>query len=153
MPEYNTQDTPRPATHEDFADHLATYLHNQGVCADPLENQQDGELPAVFIGRFVDQPDRAICIFNVTISNTWSNSNPTARFSIACRGGAEDQLTPANTAGKIFTALHDRTYFELTAGHGVLACERVINDPQVPDSNTRWYSIDTYEAVLAIPSI
>ena len=152
MPEYNTQSTPRPATHEDFADHLAAYLHSEGVCADPTSNQEDGDAPAVFIGRMLDQPDRAVCIFNVSIGNDWSDSNPTARFSLAFRGAPEDQLTPARDAARAMNALHDLTDIQLTAQQGVLVCRRVLNDPQVPDSNIRWHSIDTYEAVLAVPS-
>ena len=40
-------------------DELAMYLHNCGVCANPGEEQDEGDTPAVFINRVADKPDRA----------------------------------------------------------------------------------------------
>lgn len=152
MPEFSQQSYPRPPQHRRFADQLVEYLSESGACADPTLNQSkvSGE-PAVFILQLQDEPDRALCVFNITMNNAVSESNPTMRFSLCFRGAPHDQLGPEDDAADAFDLLHDMQDFHLTATQSVLSCRRIINDPQLSDSNHRWHSIDTYEAVLATP--
>lgn len=130
-------------------DELALYLHNCGVCANPREEQAEGDTPAVFINRLADTPDRALALLAYSEDHTISDSNPTARITLLFRGQPDDQTTPEEDAERAFTALHEIGETQMTARLTVLASRRIINDPPVPDNNRRWHRADTYELVLA----
>lgn len=151
MTEYSQAAEPRPVSHWGLVDQLAAYLHRLGVCRPP--EQDDGEGPPVFLNLMPDTPDEALVIFGLEVDHAASTSNPTATFGVAARGLPDDQTGPEDTMQQVFEALHDRTMFNLTAMQTVLVCERIVNDPPVPDDNRRWHRADTYRAVLAPPTI
>lgn len=150
MPEISSSHEPRPNTHWVLIDDLAEYLHRMGVCGPPQDG--GGDLP-VFAHLMPDEPDRALVIFGLEVDHTASDSNPTARFGVAARGAPDDQIGPEQDMQAVFEALHDRTMFNLTATQTVLVCTRIVNDPPVPDDNRRWHRSDTYQCVLAPPTI
>ncbi len=152
MAEFSQDNEHRPSYRTGLVYEIAEYLAACGVCAPPDTNQRAvGETPAVFAYRLEDEPDRALAVFNLTVDEDVSDSNPVVRFSLIFRGAPRDQLTPLEDAARAYKHLHDLTDVKLTATSGFLSCRRVINDPPLLDTNDRWHAVDTYTATLLAP--
>nr|DAM58735.1 MAG TPA: hypothetical protein [Caudoviricetes sp.] len=152
MAEFSQDNEHRPSYRTGLVYEIAEYLAACGVCAPPDTNQRAvGETPAVFAYRLEDEPDRALAVFNLTVDEDVSESNPVVRFSLIFRGAPRDQLTPLEDAARAYKHLHDLTDVKLTATSGFLSCRRVINDPPLLDTNDRWHAVDTYTATLLAP--
>ena len=152
MAEFSQDNEHRPSYRTGLVYEIAEYLAACGVCAPPDTNQRAvGETPAVFAYRLEDEPDRALAVFNLTVDEDVSDSNPVVRFSLIFRGAPRDQLTPLEDAARAYKHLHDLTDVKLTAPSGFLSCRRVINDPPLLDTNDRWHAVDTYTATLLAP--
>lgn len=152
MAEFSQDNEHRPSYRTGLVYEIAEYLSACGVCAPPDTNQRAvGETPAVFAYRLEDEPDRALAVFNLTVDEDVSDSNPVVRFSLIFRGAPRDQLTPLEDAARAYKHLHDLTDVKLTATSGFLSCRRVINDPPLLDTNDRWHAVDTYTATLLAP--
>ena len=152
MGEFHQDNQRRPSYWLGLVYEIAEYLAACGVCASPDANQRAVEgVPAVFAYRLEDEPDRALAVFNITVDEVVSDSNPTVRFSLVFRGAPRDQITPLEDAARAYKHLHDLTNIKLTATSGFLSCRRVINDPPLLDTNDRWHAVDTYTATLLAP--
>lgn len=152
MAEFSQDNEHRPSHRTGLVYEIAEYLAACGVCAPPDTNQRAAkDTPAVFAYRLEDEPDRALAVFNLTLDEDVSDSNPTVRFSLIFRGAPRDQLTPLEDAARAYKHLHDLTDVKLTATSGFLSCRRVINDPPLLDTNDRWHAVDTYTATLLAP--
>ena len=152
MAEFSQDNEHRPSYRTGLVYEIAEYLAACGVCAPPDTNQRAAkDTPAVFAYRLEDEPDRALAVFNLTLDEDVSDSNPTVRFSLIFRGAPRDQLTPLEDAARAYKHLHDLTDVKLTATSGFLSCRRVINDPPLLDTNDRWHAVDTYTATLLAP--
>ena len=152
MAEFSQDNEHRPSYRTGLVYEIAEYLAACGVCAPPDTNQRAvGETPAVLAYRLEDEPDRALAVFNLTVDEDVSDSNPVVRFSLIFRGAPRDQLTPLEDAARAYKHLHDLTDVKLTATSGFLSCRRVINDPPLLDTNDRWHAVDTYTATLLAP--
>lgn len=152
MAEFSQDNEHRPSYRTGLVYEIAEYLAACGVCAPPDTNQRAvGETPAVFAYRLEDKPDRALAVFNLTVDEDVSDSNPVVRFSLIFRGAPRDQITPLEDAARAYKHLHDLTDVKLTATSGFLSCRRVINDPPLLDTNDRWHAVDTYTATLLAP--
>ena len=150
--EFNQDNEHRPSYRTGLVYEIAEYLAACGVCASPDSDQRAAkDTPAVFAYRLEDEPDRALAVFNITVDEDVSDSNPTVRFSLVFRGAPRDQITPLEDAALAYKHLHDLTDIELTAHSGFLSCRRVINDPPLLDTNDRWHAVDTYTATLLAP--
>lgn len=150
--EYAQQPEPRPHPHSQLALQIAEYLHTAGVTRSPLEDQGGAGLPSVFGGGWEDQPDVAVAVLGVTVDHTFDSANPKARFTLAHRAEPHDLLGAEALAGETFTALHDLMELRLTAEQRLLSCTRIVANPALQDSNRRWVRLDTYEAILAVPT-
>lgn len=152
MGEFHQDNLHRPSYRQGLVYDIAEYLASCGVCASPDGDQRaPGDLPAVFAYRLEDEPDRAMAVFNITVDEEASDSNPTVRFSLVFRGAPRDQAGPLEDAARAYKHLHDLTDVKLTATSGFLSCRRVINDPPLLDTNDRWHAVDTYTATLLAP--
>lgn len=152
MGEFHQDNHRRPSYRQGLVYDIAEYLAACGVCASPDTNQRAvGDVPAVFAYRLEDEPDRAMAVFNITVDEEASDSNPTVRFSLVFRGAPRDQTGPLEDAARAYKHLHDLTDVKLTATSGFLSCRRVINDPPLLDTNDRWHAVDTYTATLLAP--
>ena len=152
MAEFHQDNQHRPPYRRGLVYEIAEYLAARGVCAPPEADQRTVEnTPSVFAYRLEDEPDRAMAVFNITVDEATSDSNPTVRFSLVFRGAPRDQITPLEDAALAYKHLHDLTDIKLTATSGFLSCRRVINDPPLLDTNDRWHAVDTYTATLLAP--
>lgn len=144
-----------PHDHPELGYQLAQYLAVIGVCHDPDADQEAtrGDVPAVFLQRFYDAPDRAICIVSGEVDHDQtSDSNPAAFFTVIFRGAPDDQIAPAEDAVAVFEALHDQLDVQLTAEQRMLVCRRTATGSLLFDQNGRFYRADTYRAVMAVPT-
>ena len=81
MGEFHQDNQRRPSYWLGLVYEIAEYLAACGVCASPDANQRAVEgVPAVFAYRLEDEPDRALAVFNITVDEVVSDSNPTVRF-------------------------------------------------------------------------
>lgn len=132
---------------------VAMYLHAQGIVNDPNSDQNVvTDLPAVFVGELPDQPDRAISIAVIVDDRDEDDANPAFTILIVCRGVPNDLWSLRELGGDVFTAMHDRTHFNLTANQRVLTSRRISKGREVLDQNRRWQRADVYRLRVAVPT-
>lgn len=143
-----------PHDHPDLTYQLAQYLSIIGVCHDPDADQSTATgLPAVFLERYWDEPDHAMCIVAGAVDHDQTaDSNPACYFTVIFRGAPDDQVTPVQDAVAVFEALHDQQDVKLTAEQRLLVCRRTVTGSLLFDQNGRYYRADTYRAVMAVPT-
>lgn len=141
-----------PYDHADLHVQVAAHLAERGIVRPLTDNQSaDGALPSVFVGLMDESPGPAVAVQTANVDQDEHDSNPVVVFTVTVRSKPGDLLGLLDLAGRVFGALQSPTGLRLTAGRGVLYCQRAITGATVPDGNQRHVRVDTYSSRVLVP--
>lgn len=132
-------------------DALAQHMHDENVATFSSDGVYAATVtrPAIYFGRLVDSPDRAVAINHYWTDPDWTTHehHPCMRVQLRWRGD-RDPRTVHTLADAGFAALHTLTPGPWPGGLHPLKVQRILVAPIEPDSNGRWMRCDSYEIRL-----
>lgn len=134
---------------------VAEYLSGVGVCRHPDQDMSAaGDSPPVFLGAIPqDAQNTCVAVIVAVDDRADDDACPVITVLVVMRGEPDDLAGLRRLTGAVFTALHDRIHFELTATQRCLLSRRISKGREVQDQNRRWQRADLFRLRLAVPTL